>query len=141
VEALQDFRLHALGQAEHVDGAVHAGLGRLHRIALIVDARGRTGEVIDLVDFEIDREGHVVADQFEALVVEQVLDVDPRARIKIVQADDLGAAVQQPLAQMRAKKAGAAGDQNAVFQMHDPDLFSLRFHYDFIGDASRIPAA
>ena len=34
---LQDLGLHALGQAQHIDGAVHADLRRLHRIELIVD--------------------------------------------------------------------------------------------------------
>ena len=65
---LEDFRAHALGQAQHVDRAVHAGLGRLHRIALVVNRRRRTGEIVDLVDLDIERKGHVVADQLEALV-------------------------------------------------------------------------
>ena len=34
---LEDLGPHPLGQAEHVDGAVHAGLGGLHRIMLVVD--------------------------------------------------------------------------------------------------------
>ncbi len=38
---------------------------------------------------------------------------------EIVDAEDVGALGQQPLAQMRAEKAGAAGDQNALLQMHD----------------------
>ena len=42
---LEDLRLHPLGQAQHVDGAMDAGLGRLHRIVLVVDRarRGRRG--------------------------------------------------------------------------------------------------
>ena len=65
----------ALGQAQHVDGAVHAGLGRLHRVVLVVDRRGRAGEVVDLVDLDIEREGHVVAHQLEARMCQQVRDV------------------------------------------------------------------
>ncbi len=58
---LQDTRLYPLGQAQHVDGADHARLGRLDRIKLIVHRRGRAGEVIDLVDFNIERKCNVVA--------------------------------------------------------------------------------
>ena len=54
---------------------MHAGLGRLHRVVLVVHRRGRAGEVVDLVDLDVERERHVVADQLEMLVVEQMLDV------------------------------------------------------------------
>ena len=67
---LEDPALQALGQAQHVDGAVHAGLGRLHRIVLVVDRRGRAGQVVDLVDLDIEREGHVVAHQLEARIAD-----------------------------------------------------------------------
>ena len=49
---------------------MHAGLRRLHRIVLIVNGRGRTGEIVDLIDLQIDRERDVVADQLEVFVVE-----------------------------------------------------------------------
>ena len=58
-------RAGALGQPEHVDRAVHAGLGRLHRVVLVVDRRGRAGEVVDLVDLDVERKGDVVAQQLE----------------------------------------------------------------------------
>ena len=57
---LQDARVNALGEAEHVDGAVDARLRRLHRIVLVVDRRGRTGEVVDAVNLDIEREADVV---------------------------------------------------------------------------------
>ena len=75
VEAWRILAPHALGEAQHVDGAVHAGLGRLHRVVLVVDRRGRAGEVVDLVDLDVEREGHVVAHQLEARVAEQMRDV------------------------------------------------------------------
>ena len=64
-----------------------------------------------------------MADQLEALVIEQVLDVAAGAGEEIVDADDIGALGQQALAQMRAEEAGAAGDQNALFEMHDRGLY------------------
>ena len=59
---------------------MHARLGGLHRIALVVDGRGRAGEVVDLVDLDIERKGDVVAHHLESGVAEQVLDVVARCR-------------------------------------------------------------
>jgi hypothetical protein len=72
---LHNFRLHPLGEAQHVDGAVNAGLGRLHRVVLVMGGRSGTRKIVDLVDFKIDREGDIVPDELEMFVVEQMLDV------------------------------------------------------------------
>ena len=48
----------------------------------------------------------------------QMRDVALGAGEEIVDADEIGAALQQALAQMRAEKAGPAGHQNALFEMH-----------------------
>lgn len=40
---LKDLRAVALGQPQHVDRAMHVGLGGLHGIVLIVNQFGRTG--------------------------------------------------------------------------------------------------
>ena len=69
---LQDLGPSALGEAEHVDRADDAGLGRLHRIELIMDRRGRAGEIVDLVDLDIERKRDVVAQQLEMRIVEQI---------------------------------------------------------------------
>ena len=81
--------------------------------------RGGTGEIINLIDFEIERKGDIVADELEMLVVEQIFDVGSCAGKKIVDTYDLRALRQQRFAQMRAEKAGAAGDQDALLQMHE----------------------
>ena len=57
----QDLGLGPLGQAEHVDRAHHRCLGRLHRVALVEDRRRRAGQVVDLVDLNVERERHIVA--------------------------------------------------------------------------------
>ena len=49
--------------------------GRLHGIVLVVDRRGRAGEVVDLVDLDVERERHVVAHQLEARMPHQMIDV------------------------------------------------------------------
>jgi len=86
---LQDSRLHAFGQAEHVDGAVDAGLGGLHRVELVMDRRGRAGEVVDLVHLHIKREAHIVAHQLEAGISDKAVHIVARAGIEIVDAQDL----------------------------------------------------
>ena len=97
---LEDRDAQAFGQAQHVDGPVYASLDGLHRVVLVVDGRCRAGQVVDLVHFQVEREGHVVADQFEARVREQVLDVLARAGEEVVHADDFAAFIQQTLAEM-----------------------------------------
>src|SRR5665213_3538621 len=49
---LQDSSLKTLGKTEHVYSAMHAGLGRLHRIALIMNRRCRTGEIVNLIHLD-----------------------------------------------------------------------------------------
>ncbi len=111
---LEDARAQPLGEAQHVDRAVHRRLGRLDRVVLVVDRRRRAGEVVDLVDLDVERKRHVVADELEARMVVQVLDVALGAGEEIVDAEHLVALLQQPVAQMRAEESGAAGDQDAL---------------------------
>ena len=55
-----------LGQTEHIDGAVDAGLRGLYGIMLIMHRRCRTGEIVDLIHFHIERKGHIVPHDLEA---------------------------------------------------------------------------
>lgn len=80
-----------------------------------MDGRGGAGEVVDLVDLHIEREGHVMAHQLKTLVVEKMFDIPPGAGEEIVDAQHFMAAGQQRLAQEGADKAGAAGNQNTLF--------------------------
>ncbi len=99
-------------------------LGRLHRIELVMHRRGRAGEIVDLVDLDIERERHVVAQHLEELVVEQVHDIVARAGEVIVDAQHVMPIGQQPLAQMRAEKPSAARDQNPFAEtLHEAILF------------------
>jgi hypothetical protein len=88
------------------------------RIVLVMDRRRRTGKIVDLVDLEIDRKRHVVPDELEMLVIEQGLDVRATAGKEIVKTNNICAAGQQALTQMRTEKSGTAGDKDALLQMH-----------------------
>jgi len=58
-----------------------------------------------------------MAQQIEALMAQKMFDIAPRAGEEIVHAQHFMAARQQGLAQEGADKAGAAGHQNALFQI------------------------
>jgi len=115
---LHDLGPQPLGQAQHVDGAVHARLGGLHGVMLVMDGRGRAGQIEDLVHFHVEREGDVVTQQFEMRVIEQVHDVQLGAGEVVVQADNVAVPFQQAFAQVRAEKTGAAGNKYTFFQVH-----------------------
>ena len=95
-----------------------AGLGRLHRIVLIMDRGGRTSQIVDLIRLDIERKGHIVADQIEAVVIDHAIDVAACAGEIVIDADDIGAVFKQTLAKMRAEKSGAASHNHAGFEMH-----------------------
>jgi hypothetical protein len=124
---LEDLGFDALGQAQHVDRAMHAGLCRLHRIELVMHGRGRAGEVVDLVHLHIEREGHVVTEHLEMRVPQKVDDIVLGSGEIVVDAEHVGACAEQPLAQMRAEESGAARHQHP-FAKHVPDLsFKISF--------------
>jgi hypothetical protein len=114
---LQDLGAEAFRQPQHVDGAVYAGLGRLHRIVLIMDRGGWAGQVIDLVGFNIERKGNVVPDDFKITVIEQALEVTTRASEIIVNANDVRPMLEQTLAEMGAEKSGASSNQYTRFKV------------------------
>lgn len=49
---------------------------------------GRTGQIIDFVNFDVERKRHVVADDFEIGIIHQVKDVIFAACIEIIHTDD-----------------------------------------------------
>ena len=83
-----------------------------------MDRGSRAGEIVDLIDLDVERERHIVAHEVEVLVLDEMLDVAPRAGEEIIDAQHIGAFPQQPLAKMRAEEARASGDQHARFKMH-----------------------
>jgi hypothetical protein len=79
---------------------VHRGFRRLHRVVLIVDRRRRAREVVDRVDFDVQRERHVVTDELEPRVVVQMVDVPLGAREQVVDAQHFVALLEQAIAQV-----------------------------------------
>jgi len=109
---LEDTGAGALGEAEHVDGAVYARLGCLDGIVLIVGRAGRAGEVEYAVHFDIIRKGDVVADELEIRVSHEVGDVPLLAGKEVVKADDVVFFLDEPVAKVASQESGTAGDES-----------------------------
>jgi hypothetical protein len=117
----------ALGQAQHIDRTVHAGLGGLYRIVLVMHWRGGAGQIEDPIDFDVERKGYVMTHQLKPMVVHQLVDVAFAAGIEIVYTQDVFAALNQPVAQMRPKESGATGNEyfRGLLISHVRVLFSV----------------
>src|SRR5690606_7144632 len=72
---LKDARLYAFCEPEHIYHSHHARFYGLYRIVLVMYGRGRTRQIIYLIDLEHYRFGHVVADEFEVFVIAKMFDV------------------------------------------------------------------
>jgi hypothetical protein len=75
-----------------------------------MNGRRRAGQVIDLIDFKEDWLNHIVAQQFEALIIEQREYVFSSAGEEVIETEHLITFIKQPLTQMRANKPRAASD-------------------------------
>jgi len=111
---LKDLGLQSLGKTEHVYRAVYAGFGGLHRIELVMDRRRRTRHVVDLVDFDVERECDVVANQLEVRVRQERHDIVARPGEEIVHAKHVVPILEQAFTQVRTEKSRTAGDQQPL---------------------------
>jgi hypothetical protein len=75
--------------------------------------RGRAGEIVNLVNLDIQRKGHVVPDQLEMGIVQQMGYIVLGAAVKIIDAQNVAFFFfEKALAQMRTQKTRAAGNKN-----------------------------
>src|SRR5688572_2426172 len=98
--SLKNPRLDAFCQTEHIDRAHDARFDGFDRIILIMNRRSRTRQVIDLVDFQKDRLGYVVANQFETAIIHQMIDIFLSSGEKIVETNYFVAFPKKPFAKM-----------------------------------------
>jgi hypothetical protein len=57
---------------------MHGSLRGLDWVALVMHWRRGAGQVVDLIDLDVKRKCHVVSNQLESRMLEQVLNVGPR---------------------------------------------------------------
>lgn len=90
---LHDPRLYPFGEAQHVDRPDNADLGRLNRVELVVDRARRTGEIIDLVDLDIEWKANVVPHELEARMASEVIKIALVPSKQVIDAKDFIAAL------------------------------------------------
>ena len=84
-----------------------AGLGRLHRVVLVMHRRGRAGQIVDLVDLDVERERHVVPDELEArMAIRCIMCCFVPVNRLSTHSPHPVAVLQQSVDEMRAQKAG-----------------------------------
>jgi hypothetical protein len=84
---LENAGLGPLSETKHIDRPMDAGFRGLDRIELVVNRGCRTGEVVNLVNLDVERKRDVVSPQLEVRMAEQVRDVVLRAGEKIVNTE------------------------------------------------------
>jgi len=84
-------------------------LGGLNRVVLIVDRRCRTGQVVDLIDLHIKREGNVMAKELKIRIPYQVGDISLGSREEIVDTEDIVSVLEETLAEMGTQEPGPSG--------------------------------
>jgi hypothetical protein len=123
---LKNFGFYSLGEAQHVNRAVNAGLGCLHGVELVMNRRGRTGEIVYLIYLHIEGKTNVVSHQFEMRPTEQMEYVGPGARVEIVDAKNFVPLCQKAFAQVGADESGASSNEHTRritnFTLHDSFL-------------------
>src|SRR6185369_13942493 len=101
---------------------MHGRLRRLHWVALVMNGRGGTSEIVNFVHLDIEGKGHVVAHQLEAAVADQVLDVAPCPGKEIIHTEDFIAACKQCFAQNRADETRSPRYEDAFIPTHETGL-------------------
>jgi len=101
---------------------MHAGLGGLHRVELVVPGRCRAGPIVDLVDRHVQRKGDITPHQFEARMAQPMRDVLLRASVEVVNTEHLTAFIEQAFAQMRIQESCADAHHNPCSYVGAPQV-------------------
>ena len=92
---LEDLAAEPLSEPQHVNRSVDRGLGRLHWVVLVVDRRCRAGQIVDLVDLNIERKCYVMSYKFEVRQALKMRDIAFGAGEKVVDAKDFVSLLEQ----------------------------------------------
>mmetsp|Transcript_14834 Transcript_14834/g.28216 ORF Transcript_14834/g.28216 Transcript_14834/m.28216 type:complete len:312 (+) Transcript_14834:442-1377(+) len=122
--------LASLGQTKHVDGTEHVGLDGLDGIVLIENGGSRTGKMVHLVDFQIDRVNDIMANELETGVSDMLVHVGLLPREAVVDTDHLVELIlQEAVNEVRANETRTTGNKdprnragNVTGVKHDPFL-------------------
>ena len=110
---LKNFGAQPLGETKHIDGTMHASLGGLYRVVLVMNGTRRTGQIVNLINFDVQRKRDVVTHQLKALMSDEVVNVSLGSCEEVIQTDDVVPVRQQAITKVAAKKACAARNKNS----------------------------
>ena len=116
-------------EAERLVRAERADFQGLNRQLQIINRAGGRREMPDEIHrpFEKNKLGNVLLDELEIRIAAEVRDVVHAAGDKIVNADDLVAARNEEVGQVRAEKTGSAGDDGrGLFLFQNVKWLNLR---------------
>lgn len=105
------------GQIQHVEDAENARFGGEDgAVALIEGGRGRTGQVVDLMEFlrAVVRGDHIVLDKCEARIVKKIAYVIKAPRVIVVKADHALSLFNETMAQVGSHESCAARNENVL---------------------------
>jgi hypothetical protein len=89
---------------------MHAGFGRLDRIELIVNWTSGTGEIVNLINFNIERKGHIVTHYLKVVMGEEVRNVAPSSGKEVIHTKHFVALRKQLLTKKRTDEARSTGN-------------------------------
>jgi hypothetical protein len=90
---------------------MHGSFGGLHRIVLIMDRRGGTGEIVDFVNFDVEGKANIMAYQLKIGMPHQMSDIGFTPGVEIVHTQDLMPSFQELFTQVGAQKPSPTGYQ------------------------------
>jgi hypothetical protein len=77
-----------------------------------MNGRRWTGQIVDLIHFNVEWKGHVVPQQFETGISQQMQNVVAAAGKEIIYAKNVVTIREKSLTQMTAQKTCSTGNQN-----------------------------
>jgi hypothetical protein len=97
---LEDHSTRGCGVLEQMEGAQHARLQSVDRVALVLRRRSGAGKIVDLVGLQVLGQGldDVMRENAEASIAAQMVDVAGTAGLEVVEAENPMATGEQRLA-------------------------------------------
>jgi hypothetical protein len=101
---LKDPALRSASQSQHMVCTKYRGLSGLDRVCLIVNRRSRTSQIIDFIYLCPVRLAHIMTDNLEIVLAQQMPHILFASCIKVIEADNVIALFYQALTQMGTNK-------------------------------------
>lgn len=100
----------AFCQTKHVYGTHHRGLHRFNGIVLVVNGRRGTGQIINLINLQLDWINDIVPKHLKMLVPHEVLNIFAPPSEKIIEAKNLMTRFNHTITEVTPKKTRSSGD-------------------------------